>query len=117
MGKLKYRPISNDSKTCTSREGRPRKEFLSENAAADAADAAWHTYGNKMVSYRCDQCGKWHLSPAERSTPNTWCECCSKAAYETKEDAQKRAKIQRSETGIALNVYKCDGSGWHLTKQ
>ena len=41
-----------------------------------------------------------------------------KDAYETQEDARRRADILREEQGLSLRAYECDdGHDWHLTKR
>ena len=69
-----------------------------------------------MIAYPCNKCGDWHLSPAERHTPQKECSFCGKAAYETKNAAEKRAKIIYREKKRALAIYECPyRNGWHLT--
>ena len=69
------------------------------------------------ITYECTKCARWHLSPAERSTPSKHCSNCGKEAYSSEEDAERRAAIIKAERDESdLSVYECSlGKGWHLT--
>ncbi len=104
--------------------GRPLMEYDSKAEAQSAANYANKTYRDtNLLPYKCEQCGLWHLSPANRQTPSQACPVCRgsdgkpKAAYTSKKDAYQRASILRKEQGVTLKVYECEhGNGWHLTK-
>jgi hypothetical protein len=109
------------SKTCLSRTGEPLTVYYSESAAHVGARYV-NTASLKLVPYKCPKCGKWHLSPADRITPNTiGCRCKDshnqpKALYKTRESAQQRAEIIYEERGQMLYVYPClSHLGWHLS--
>jgi ribosomal protein L37AE/L43A len=109
------------SETCTDRFGQPIQEYGTKYEAEEAAKKS-EIYGKKLFPYQCKKCGKWHLSPTDRSTPSVKCEYCRdskgelKDLYETVEDAERRAEIILKEKGISLRIYKCPGQdGWHLT--
>ena len=112
------------SATCVgSTSGKPLTEYDSESEALDGADHVRRTAGTRLLPYRCDTCGKWHLAPANRHTPSTACPVCRSAdgkpkeSYRTQKEAQRRAAILRKEMGADLGVYACEhGHGWHLTK-
>jgi len=112
------------SATCVgSKSGKPLTEYDSEGEAKEGAEHVRQRYGTKMVPYRCDTCGKWHLSLESRQTPSTKCPVCTgadgkpKDAYRTEADARRRAAILRQEQGRDLRVYPCEhGHGWHLTR-
>jgi len=116
--------MSGKSPICRGRKtGRPLTEYDSEQEALEGAEYARRRYGNEMVPYRCETCGKWHLSPADRRTPSYPCPYCrgadgkSKESYLTEEDARRRARILRREQSARLRVYPCPhGQGWHLTR-
>jgi hypothetical protein len=120
------------------------KEYDSEQDAQSSAVYLFERYGNTngeatmMVPYKCQLCHYWHLSPSERQTQHSTYQCgCvdsengqPKVGYQTKRDAELRAKILRNETGRTLYVYKCPEqqmttgyddetscSCWHLTKK
>ena len=113
------------SSTCkSSKTGRPLTEYETEHEARQSAKYLNKQYNTKFIAYPCDKCGKWHLSPKNRHTPNSKCYLCAgsngsaKALYETENSAQKRAKIIQKEQGVKLNVYRCPyNDGWHLTKR
>ena len=103
---------------CMSRRDTPLRAFPDRASADEAARYALATYGNRMVPYRCDRCGFWHLCPADRHTPSHECTTCSKRSYETEEGAKRRAAIIEAGQGVCLRVYACPyGDGWHLTSR
>lgn len=103
---------------CVSRRGKPRRAFPDRPSAEEGARHALAAYGNRMVPYRCDRCGAWHLCPADRHTPSHHCYSCSKQAYDSEEAAERRAHILEQERGTWLRVYVCPhGEGWHLTSR
>ena len=106
------------SRTCFGKKsGKPLTEYQSESEAYQGASYARENGKKDMVPYQCGECGKWHLSLADRQTPSVYCHSCRKQLYRTEEDAQRRAEIRREEGEIALSVYKCPhNEGWHLTK-
>lgn len=110
-----------DSSTCFKKDGTLLKVYYREIEAIEAIRYVKNKYGKEQVSYRCNKCGFWHLSPKERQTKNSISECLDsngkpKMAYETQEDAERRAKIIYDEKRIALRVYHCEECGkWHLT--
>ncbi|MDA0712271.1 MAG: hypothetical protein O3B73_18895 [bacterium] len=116
--------MSLKSPTCSgSQSGKPLSEYDSEEEAREAADYARKTYGRTLDPYLCDRCDRWHLGLENRKTPSLPCPTCTgtdgrlKEAYQSREDAQKRADILGREQGVALSVYPCDhGNGWHLTR-
>ncbi|MCY0965164.1 hypothetical protein [Parathalassolituus penaei] len=112
-----------NSAPCTTRNGKLRSCYPSEEDARNAADYAQDAYGNAMVPYLCDRCNHWHLCPQDRYTPSATCHYCTdgngrpKQLYLTYESAQKRAHLRYQEDGVRLNVYECcHNRGWHLTK-
>ena len=113
------------SVTCFSKTtGKPVSEYDSKITAEKAADHANFQYGNDLIPYRCNKCGKWHLSPKNRQTPSTKCNKCTgsdgrrKALYDTEVTADNRASILLNEKGIDLKVYKCPyNHGWHLSRE
>jgi hypothetical protein len=107
------------SETCFSQSsGKPLSEYDSDWEAQLGADYALENFGNKVIPYECDVCQKWHLQPESRYTPSKDCFVCSKKLYETKDGADKRARLLFEEQGKVLNVYACPHSdGWHLTKR
>lgn len=115
--------MSRKSLTCTSRRtGQPVTEYATEAEAADAAAYVARRFGEELVPYECDTCGLWHLSPASRQTPNRTSTCTGrdgrpKAAYDTRDDAERRAEILSEERGISLRVYDCTCGAWHLTSR
>lgn len=111
-----------DSTTCYGKiSNKPLKSYESEIEANQAVLYVKRTYGNEQVSYKCRQCGYWHLSGIDRQTPNYLSDCIDssgnpKHAYESKEIAKKRAEIILKEKDVNLNVYLCDDCNkWHLT--
>ena len=93
----------------------PLSEFDSEEEADSFLERKGITH---LISYECEECGMWHLSPVDRNTPSTHCEECDKALYETPEDAAARAEILWRDKEVALRVYECPHEdGWHLTKR
>lgn len=107
------------SQTCVGRlTGRPLTEYDSEAEALQAASGQ----ARRLVPYRCQTCGQWHLAPAERHTPSVPCPVCigadgaPKAAYASERAARRRAAILGREQDARLRVYPCEhGQGWHLT--
>ena len=116
--------MSGKSATCLGKKsGKPLLEYDTEQEALEGAAYTRQRYSSRMVPYRCDTCGKWHLSPESRQTPSHKCSHCTgtdgkpKDSYQTEEDARRRAAILRREQGAVLRVYPCEhGSGWHLTR-
>lgn len=110
-----------DSNICFKKDGTPLKSYDSEWAATEASEYVKNRYGNSQVAYKCNRCGFWHLSPTERQTRNHISSCLDsngrpKAAYETKDDAERRAQILLKEQGIRLKIYQCPNCNfWHLT--
>ncbi len=101
---------------CLTRNGTPRRVYLDEFDALAAADEQRVRFGRDVVPYECGACRNWHLTPAERHTPNHACARCGKQAYHSEEGARRRAAIILKEKGTCLRVYACDyGEGWHLT--
>ncbi len=117
-------PTSLKSKTCTgNKTGKPLTEYYTESEASEAAKYASAEYKRHLTPYLCQTCSKWHLSPANRQTPSKKCAFCAgsdgqpKDAYQTEQDAKRRATIIRKESGVSLRTYPCQyGNGWHLTK-
>ncbi len=117
--------MSRKSDTCFNKlNGRPLSEYYSKTEALESADYAKRKFGQNLVPYKCNNCGFWHLSPKNRQTPSKTCPYCTdrngnyKELYQTKTDAEKRAKILFQENHVKLSVYKCPYSnGWHLTKK
>jgi hypothetical protein len=107
-----------NNSVCLNSQGKPRRTYLNQQWAEEGARHALNTYGNRMVPYHCDQCGSWHLCPANRHTPGQHCHYCSKQAYASENVAELRAFILEREQGILLRVYECPyGEGWHLTSK
>ena len=110
-----------DSDICFKKDGSPLKAYDSEWAANDGAEYVRSRYGNEQVSYKCNKCGYWHLSPKDRQTKNHVSSCLdssgkAKATYESEGDAKRRAEILYDEKGVKLKVYRCnDCNYWHLT--
>lgn len=110
-----------DSEVCFKQDGTPLKAYDSEISAREGAEYVKKRYEHEQVPYKCNKCDFWHLSPIERQTKNHISSCRDskgnpKSAYETREDAEKRAKILYKEKGIKLKVYQCsDCNYWHLT--
>lgn len=103
---------------CLSFQGKPRRAYLNRQWAEEGSHHAFNTYGKHMVPYHCDQCGSWHLCPANRHTPGHYCHYCSKQAYISENAAQLRSFILEQEKGTLLRVYECPYSeGWHLTSK
>jgi hypothetical protein len=103
---------------CLNFQGKPRRAYLNQQWAEEGSHHAFSTYGKRMVPYHCDQCGSWHLCPANRHTPGHYCHNCSKQAYVSENAAQLRALILEQEKGILLRVYECPYSeGWNLTSK
>jgi len=111
------------SSTCFKKNGEPYTEYPSEHEAAAGAAHVRREYGPDLTPFKCPNCGQWHLSPKDRQTPSRICPYCvdsrgiNKVLYETKEAAQRRAKIIKEERGVTLNVYICPHQhGWHLAR-
>ena len=111
------------SKSCSGTTGKPLTEYSSQADAKEGAIHAKKAHGLDLAPYRCDTCGKWHLSPKSRQTPSRTCVSCTdssgnrKELYETEAAARKRAQILRREQGVALKVYHCPyNKGYHLAK-
>ena len=102
--------------TCVGSRGKPRRAYLDRSSADDGACHVLSVYGERMVPYRCMQCGSWHLCPTDRHTPSYYSYTCSKQVYESEDAAFRRARILEQERGTRLRVYVCPyGEGWHLT--
>lgn len=43
---------------------RPKKSYLTEEAAAAACVEVLHNHGRQLVPYACSRCVYWHLAPA-----------------------------------------------------
>lgn len=116
--------MSEKSQTCFGKvSGKPLTVYRSRAEADESARYVEGRYGRAMVSYQCETCGEWHLSPSERQTSSTQRGCCidrngrPKAAYASRKGAERRAAILLREQGVSLSVYPCpNGGGWHLTK-
>lgn len=114
--------ISHKSTTCFSKDNLPLSYYGSEREAQESADYQNVQSGRNLIPYFCSTCGKYHLKPLEFYCPKTdiTCSCTdhtgkSKAAYLTKESAERMVAI-RTQTGVRLTVYLCPyGNGWHLT--
>jgi len=93
----------------------------SSKLEAERAASYARIYGQDFSPYQCTKCNLWHLSPKERQTPSKECVCPDsngkyKQLYETKEAAEKRARIILEERREKLNIYPCPRqNGWHLT--
>lgn len=118
--------MNRKSPSCMTRKtGRPLTEYDSKIEAKSAANFANKNFtGNDLVPYKCNRCGFWHLSPADRQTPSKTCSVCRgadgklKEAYLNESTAKQRAELLCKEQGVTLKVYECEhGNGWHLTKQ
>lgn len=101
----------------------PVTEYDSQDEAQAGAEHARVAYGRDLQPYLCDRCQFWHLAPGNRRTPSRTCPFCRgadgvpKEAYETEQDALRRAQILHQERNILLRAYPCkSGQGWHLTK-
>ena len=113
------------SDTCVGRKtGKPLTEFASQSDAREGAAHANKRYGQNLLPYQCDECGMWHLAPADRQTPSTTCNSCPSAdgkpkeSYQNESAARRRADILHREQGVTLQVYACEhGNGWHLTRR
>lgn len=118
---------SRESRNCYGKvSGKVLKEYDTERDAKDGASYVLEKYGNQMVPYKCQDCRKWHLSPADRQTEHSFwsCSCLDQAGspkdcYQSKEDAARRAEILMEETRQRLHIYRCPQiqSIWHLTKK
>ncbi|MGF1689046.1 hypothetical protein L4C36_20585 [Photobacterium japonica] len=112
------------SSTCFGKiNQQPLSVFSMECLANEAAKHANNEYGRDLVSYHCNVCSHWHLTPKRRQTPSRTCTFCRggngeyKELYPTKEVSKQRAKIINDERFIKLKSYKCPHyDGWHLTK-
>jgi hypothetical protein len=80
-----------------------------------------HITKSTMVSYKCPECGYFHLSPKSRQTKSVTCGCLDsnnkpKQLYENEESAKRRANIIKKEKHVSLFVYPCPSKkGYHLT--
>ena len=117
-------PVSTKSRTCRSSQGKGLSEYRNRADADSAANYCSDQLSIGMVSYRCLQCQKWHISPADRQTQSRpWCDnSCRdskgvlKDAYYTQQDAERRASILWQENRVQLCAYQCPASDmWHLT--
>ncbi|KAG7345052.1 hypothetical protein IV203_032583 [Nitzschia inconspicua] len=122
-----FQKFTRESRTCYGKvSGKVLKEYESAREAVEAAKYVSEKYGNQMLSYKCKDCRKWHLSPADRQTEHSsWsCLCLDqngspKDCYQSQKDAELRAEILFEETRRRLNVYRCPKirTIWHLTKK
>lgn len=105
------------STTCVGKiSGKPLGAYASLAEAEEGVRYVARRWGKAMVSYRCQRCGQWHLSPRSRQTPSEPCPRCSKQSYRSARHAERRAAILRKEQGVSLRVYPCEfGHGYHLT--
>jgi len=105
-------------KACVTRRGKPRRAYPNRSSAEEGARHVLLVYSKRMVPYRCDRCGAWHLCPEGRHTPGHHCYGCRKQAYDSEEGAERRALIVEEERGVRLRVYRCPSNGgWHLTSR
>jgi len=110
--------VTAKAKVCVSRRGTPRSTYPDRIAAEVGADLVLSKYKSHMVTYRCMDCGLWHLCPAGRHTPSEHCNVCSKQAYASEDTAERRAALLEQERGVWLRVYACPyRNGWHLTSR
>jgi len=108
--------MSSKDVVCCNKNGEPRVAYSSEREAKNAAEDYRRNRISIMVSYKCKNCGKWHLSPKNHNTPSIECEYCRKQLYSTKKVAENRAKIIWEKRKENLNVYECPVyNGFHLT--
>lgn len=103
---------------CLGANGKARKCFPNQPSADLGARGVLARHRKMVVPYACRDCGSWHLTPAERYTPNHFCACCNKQAYETEDFARLRAELRENEGSAPLRVYECPyGDGWHMTSR
>ena len=104
--------------------GRPRRAYFSRSEAEISAEEYQARFGTEQVAWFCaDGCERWHLTCPEHYTPSHPCSSCTssrgepKDAYETKDAAERRARLIEKKRPGRLRVYPCpSGQGWHLTK-
>ena len=125
------RNVSHSSSCYGKISGKALTQYDCYYKAMCAAAYVSEEHGKEMVSYKCERCQLWHLTPIERQTEHTnWSCMCkdengqSKDCYKSKEDAQRRAQILKKEMGANLYVYQCPETDkdyfdciWHLTKK
>ncbi len=99
----------------------PREGFQDERSAQEYAEDLSFSYNNRMIPYKCDNCGEWHVVSERHHTPSTTCDVCTdrkgnkKELYRTSAEAEKRAKIIQRQRNVDLDVYPCPHrNGWHL---
>ncbi len=111
------------SNTCTGKvSGVPLTEYPDEGSARAGAEYASARHGRELVPYRCSRCSAWHLSPAGRQTPSRTSACTDhsgrpKAAYDSRDDAERRAELVRDDGGPRVRAYSCGCGSWHLTSR
>lgn len=109
---------TNNAGACIGANGKPRRSYPDKSSADHGATYALMAYKKVVIPYLCGACGSWHVSPAERHTPNHPCSYCDKQSYESESSAQRRAVLREREAGIWLRVYECpQGDGWHMTSR
>ena len=103
------------SSTCYGKiSGKTLTQYDCYYKAMCAASRVSEEHDKEMVSYKCERCQLWHLTPIERQTEHTnWSCMCkdengqSKDCYKSKEDAQ--LKFSRRKWGrifMFINVLK-----------
>ncbi|PID26609.1 MAG: hypothetical protein CR982_09170 [Candidatus Cloacimonadota bacterium] len=112
------------SRSCFSSKNKPLSEFYSKKEAIEGANYANLRYRQKLVPYRCERCGFWHLSPEDRNTDSITCLKCrdrygnNKESYKSFQDAKRRSEIILKEKGVELKIYQCPhGNGWHFSRK
>lgn len=108
--------ISNSTKKALS-------AYETEKEAKESAKYSKKNFNLDLYPYKCEKCGKYHLSPkaSKISVQQNACSCTDtngkpKALYATKKDAEKQQKNSEVEQKVKLYIYKCpDKKGYHLT--
>ena len=118
------------SSTCYGKSsGTLLTEYDTEQDAQSGAAFVLERYGNSMVSYQCDTCGFWHLSPMDRRLPHSTMSqnrrsstCYGKASgtllteYDSEQDAQSGAAFVLERYGKSMVSYQCNECRfWHLS--
>ena len=63
-------PLIKKSKTCYGKKSQqPLTVYDTKVQAQLAAEHANTKYKNNLTPYKCNTCGLWHLTPAERQIP------------------------------------------------
>ena len=117
--------MNNENNHCLSNyDNTPLATYSLEEEAQKAALYANQAYNKDFITYKCNKCFGWHLSPKNRHTNSHTCKYCTghdgknKKTYDTLHSAKMRANIIFEEQCIALKTYKCPyDEGWHLTKK